>query len=441
MSALTERSRRATAGKRMTDLVGKALEDDEEFWGHDTWAEDDSGNESFSDNDSEAKVDQFDSDFNDSESDHEEDERAAGAAEEMEISREDRNSRKRGGYVEKGGALKKRRIGRRVMGDGLNAGLVLNIPGQAVAPPVIVRPQTMAKPQPQIAARPKRIKKEPPTLRTRSTGTITGAATKKRQSASASGANRKKRERFTQEQLLVEAANETEPANHRWLLARKRIQDQKEVETLEPQEKKNVVETYTSRRGALNTVHFWDMDRIPSILAQRAGPQLPERVLCAITGRPAKYKDPKTGLGYFDAASFKELRRRHAVGELPSEKESKVGTKSETGDNRQQKSSSNGKSTKGNRKRKAPPSELPSKSNQPQPESNETQAKTAQIQPNLGADHQPLTIESPGKILLQSREDIKKTMTAQEATSGLESPGSPQRKRKPSAKLRENEPS
>ena len=64
MSAVAGRSRRSTAGKRMGTLVGKAQEEDEEFWNHSTWneASDDSENESFrsSYEDSEAKKDQFD---------------------------------------------------------------------------------------------------------------------------------------------------------------------------------------------------------------------------------------------------------------------------------------------------------------------------------------------------------------------------------------------
>jgi len=39
--------------------------------------------------------------------------------------------------------------------------------------------------------------------------------------------------------------------------------------------------------------------------------------ICSITGLPAKYKDPVTGLGYANVAAFKELRRVHA-GEEPS---------------------------------------------------------------------------------------------------------------------------
>ena len=38
--------------------------------------------------------------------------------------------------------------------------------------------------------------------------------------------------------------------------------------------------------------------------------------MCIITGKKARYRDPKTMLGYHDLAAFKELRRRLASGEL-----------------------------------------------------------------------------------------------------------------------------
>ncbi|KAI9678919.1 MAG: hypothetical protein M1829_001904 [Trizodia sp. TS-e1964] len=41
-------------------------------------------------------------------------------------------------------------------------------------------------------------------------------------------------------------------------------------------------------------------------------PQKPTQELCAITSRPARYRDPTTGLPYYDAAAFRELRRLRA---------------------------------------------------------------------------------------------------------------------------------
>ena len=81
----------------MGSLVGKAQEDDEAFWGHDTWAEDNEDNESFheSDEDSEARVDEFDSDFDESESDNEQEEAAAGLDDEMQLRRDERHRQRK----------------------------------------------------------------------------------------------------------------------------------------------------------------------------------------------------------------------------------------------------------------------------------------------------------------------------------------------------------
>ena len=43
--AMLERDRRATAGKRMANLVGEELEKDQSFWGHDTWEEEEEDSE------------------------------------------------------------------------------------------------------------------------------------------------------------------------------------------------------------------------------------------------------------------------------------------------------------------------------------------------------------------------------------------------------------
>ena len=45
-------------------------------------------------------------------------------------------------------------------------------------------------------------------------------------------------------------------------------------------------------------------------------PKTPEVLKCFITGKVAKYKDPKTKLPYFDKAAFAELRRRDELGEF-----------------------------------------------------------------------------------------------------------------------------
>jgi hypothetical protein len=121
MSALVERERRATAGKRMTSLVGEAQQQDDEFWAHDTWQED---SDSYHSSSEEEQKDEFDSDFDESESDNEKEEMEQGASEERQLQIEIRNQKKRSSaYMETARSLhkpKKKLKGKQlVTGDGL----------------------------------------------------------------------------------------------------------------------------------------------------------------------------------------------------------------------------------------------------------------------------------------------------------------------------------
>ena len=333
------RQRRSTAGRRMATLTGKALEDDEAFWGHDTWEEEDSGNDSFhsSDEDSEVKKDVFDSDFDDSESDREEEEQAAGDEEERELVREERGKKRAAAKQVFGGPPLRRKRGRgavkRVMGDGMNAGIVLNIPGQgapqlttAVDP--VVRPKidapakkTTAEPKPRRLTRHSKgdtgVTRRDRTT-TASVASAAAAAAAKRP-AQSNAQKKRIRQRFSQEELLLEAARATEPENARWLLARKRIRDQTELTDKEGRIGDSgggeLVERFTSRRGYLNTVTFPEMDHVPEILTRRDNPEPAVSTYCVVTGERARYRDPLTGVGYFNSEAFREIRRRHSAGE------------------------------------------------------------------------------------------------------------------------------
>ncbi len=136
--SVVNRERRKNAGKRMAILGKKMTEEDEAFWSHDTWADDDdSGNESFheSDEDSALQKDVFDSDFNDSESDNEDEEVAAGEAEERELRKSERAAKSNNNAYKQPGGHKRRRgfpgVGKRVLGEGFNAGIVLNLPPES----------------------------------------------------------------------------------------------------------------------------------------------------------------------------------------------------------------------------------------------------------------------------------------------------------------------
>jgi vacuolar protein sorting-associated protein 72 len=356
-----DRERRSTAGKRLTELGGQEAEDDAAFWGHETWHED-SDNESFhsSDEDSEIKKDVFDSDFDESESDREEEDAAAGDEEDKEIARVDKKRKEsKSSYsdvvVGKMARGKRMKGVKRIIGDGLNAGIVLNVPSvtpsvaapfplitsstvvptssstQTVAPPAKpARKVTLASTRPRRADQLPTSSNRTRTARVDSTA-ATGYASSTAQpllttsSSSSSPQNnnkKKKRHRHTQEELLLEAAHETEGENIRWLLARKRYQEeQKDNEgRMEGRGRGPVgklIMQYTSRKGYLNTITFPEMDHVPEILTRRdsQAAKYPKPTYCVITGLKACYKDPLTGLGYHDLAAFKELRRRSDAGE------------------------------------------------------------------------------------------------------------------------------
>lgn len=435
-----ERERRVTAGKRMTFLAGQELENDEAFWTHDTWQED---NESFHSSDaaSSAEEDVFDSDFDESENDDDviANEELIGAAMEREIEQEERdinNKKRSSAYTEvsnKNGNKKKglgsggRRPGtgpngKRVVGDGLNAGIVLNVPPQyqknyiprpivppppqqsslqygvqlqqqplatlsttlppestsihnsdttgqvdllvdstAITPPVfpssaafIASPQisqqqpdaTVSFQLPPTSAKKKKNLSDPTLAATRVRRSShenkiarVGARSRKSikttdklstdKTAPASNGLKRGKQAFTQEELLLEAVQVTEPENERWILGQKRNQAMRD--DIETQLRNNqsidkntkVIEKFVSRRGYYNTITFPDMDHIPYILqrghslSSTPEQQSKQKHLCIITGKLAKFRDPKTGHGYFDIEAFRELRRRYEANELP----------------------------------------------------------------------------------------------------------------------------
>ena len=46
-------------------------------------------------------------------------------------------------------------------------------------------------------------------------------------------------------------------------------------------------------------------------LRRHLAPEAPPPATCAVTGAPARYRDPATGLGYASASALAEIRRRH----------------------------------------------------------------------------------------------------------------------------------
>ena len=129
----------------------------------------------------------------------------------------------------------------------------------------------------------------------------------------------------------MEAINQTEADNRRWIWQRQRNQSERDeahhqaMLAHKNQSSGKLVERFVSRRGTLNVVHFAAMEHVPDILrgnaraptassTSSASTTLPK---CVVTGLPARYRDPRTGLPYYNAAAFKEIRRRHSQPKAP----------------------------------------------------------------------------------------------------------------------------
>ena len=133
---------------------------------------------------------------------------------------------------------------------------------------------------------------------------------------------------FTQEELIIEALQDTESENERWILTWKRILDEEEQAELEKKllrqnaSKGRVICKTYSRKGCFNTIIFPDMDFVPKLFTvtdvsknEKMIEQSKKSNFCVIIGKVARYKDPKTMKGYYDLASFKVLRKRFEPGE------------------------------------------------------------------------------------------------------------------------------
>lgn len=442
MAAVLERSRRATAGKRLATLVGEAADEDDTFWSHAIWSEgrggfssgktgerngeDEDGGEASdgessdgsltdgegsyraSDEDPEAAVDLFDSDFNESESDSEEEMDVEG-----ELLREEKREKRavhdakvpkhgRRGGPGRGnrGAIK----AKRVLGEGWNTGLVLNwfangeggrsssalatsssvaaggfvnsasvatqpasvsshvptsmptstmkpastqsmavsshtlttqpAPNQSVsiansipiAPSNSTKPINNSRTQDQQRKRNLRAVTLSKTIDTVQQSEENEKLTAKRSQMAKATLNKGKRA-YTQEEMILESIQSTEVMNNKWIFGRKRRKEATDEDTTKTSiESGNVVERFYSRRGGCNVMSFMDMERLPDILTRPANGGKRKHAIesvakvCAVTGKEARYRDPRTMLGYYDLKAFKELRRRADAGLLNKSK-------------------------------------------------------------------------------------------------------------------------
>ena len=293
--------KRSTRGRRMNKLLEDEDSADEEFWGQDAFAEEEGDGVYESESE---KEDVFDDDFNDDESSSDD--------EEVHVARE---------RTKKALKAPERKP---VKPEGGGAG------GTAARKPKAPK----IKPDPALMGRAMRdsdavtwedgVRKSSRAIvkdiRSKSEAAREAAA---KRPAPRRDPNQGVYKPLTQAEILAEAAL-TEVRN---------LQDLEHLLNIEEATKRKaerVKKTYThpslrvksttvdgaNGRGkseSRTTIELRFGAKTPAPLAARA-PRTPHRTTCAVTGKPARYRDPLTGQGYHDAAAFKELRRRHEAG-------------------------------------------------------------------------------------------------------------------------------
>ncbi|KAL2936159.1 SWR1 complex subunit 2 [Bienertia sinuspersici] len=316
---ILDRTSRATRGKRMTKLLDEEIEDDEAFWNQDALKEEEEDHEY----EAEPEVaDEFDSDF-----DEDEPEPDDGEANEADA-REKRPKKKLAypGMPTKKKKKKKKDLSK--LEESLKEEMEKDVTlAQAQDEEKVSEQPTTSDHHEEgdEAEGEKAVRKS-----TRTAVIVRQAereAIRAALQATTKPIKRKKEgeeKRMTQEEMLLEAA-QTEIMNLRNLervLAReeevkKRAIVHKPVYT-GPQIR------YSSKNGNLEAMkctidiagnsylEFRNGVSFDSEISTKSVPY-PEKALCAITGLPAKYRDPKTGLPYATKEAFQVIRERYAA--------------------------------------------------------------------------------------------------------------------------------
>lgn len=119
---------------------------------------------------------------------------------------------------------------------------------------------------------------------------------------------REEERRWTQEEMLLEAA-QTEVLNRQSLeLMLAKEEEVKRKANIQKEVYEGPVVRFHSKTG-LNILSFTCASEVPEAINSKA-PPYPKRTLCAVTGLPAKYRDPLTGLPYATKEAFHIIRER-----------------------------------------------------------------------------------------------------------------------------------
>ncbi|XAR60236.1 hypothetical protein NMG60_11033512 [Bertholletia excelsa] len=298
--AFLERASRVTRGKRMTKLLDEEVEDDELFWNQDALKEEDN-DENYEEEPEVADV--FDSDFDDDEPEPDE-----------EIENEtDERTRPKKKLIFPGKPVTKKKKKKKVLSKLVKASGDENNLQQSTPP----GDQDAADHQdiPNRPDAPDDTEVERIVRKSTRTSVIVRQAERDAIRAALQATmkpiKRKKEgeeKRMTQEEMLLEAA-QTEITNLRNL---ERVLAREEEVKKRAVVHKAVYSGPQTRYLSKDGKSFLEFSKGLSFEAEISAASMPypERPVCSITGLPAKFRDPKTGLPYATKEAFRIIRER-----------------------------------------------------------------------------------------------------------------------------------
>ncbi len=287
--------KRTTRGKRLVELDDEAQEADAEFWGQKAWQEvsedDEIGSDEFS---SDEKEDVEDSDIDAVDEQAEEraelEEAHEAEAAEKKRQRSEKNKRKKGVYVDP--ALRRKAAASK-------------------------RPR-VTKPRSTIIKSDRNMRTS---TRHNSIATTSLVSARGKQASTAVKRQREPLVRLTQQQLLEEAAR-TEIQNQRSLDLMLMLQEEKKRERSKASAARvpRIIYFSSSKNVRRDTegnpiepvkkvITFTGISEFPASINAPPGsaPSIPEKSICSITGLPAKYRLPVTGVPFRDVNAYKIL--------------------------------------------------------------------------------------------------------------------------------------
>lgn len=297
-----DRSSRTTRGKRMTKLVDEEVEVDDQFWNQDALKEE--AEDTNYEEETEA-ADIFDSDF---------DENEPEAEEEVENEPDDRvRTKKRLIYTGKPTTKKKKK--KKVLSKLEGPSQDEKTPEHSTFPEHHDGPDDTEEKIVRKSMRTSVIVRQAERDAIRAALQATMKPIKRRKEG--------EEKRITQEEMLLEAA-QTEIMNLRNLervLAREEEVKKRAVVHKEVYSGPQI--RYLSRNGC-SYLEFSNGASFRSKISTTSTP-CPQKAVCAVTGLPAKYRDPKTGLPYATKEAFKTIREQASI------ENSRVGQKNSMG--------------------------------------------------------------------------------------------------------------